>query len=114
MCRHGAGLALQVLLQGLRAAEQRPREHAVGPRRPLRPHQASQRLASRLAQELHVVKDRAELGRCASCSGGGGGPRLASCPHPQPPPTGRRLTGSLTASPAAPGCASTFFRSSSL
>ena len=64
VCCHGSGLPLQVLVQGLCAAEQGPRERALKPRSPLRPRQATQCLASSLAEELHVVEDHAELGRC--------------------------------------------------
>ena len=85
MCRHGSGLPLQVLIQGLHAAEQGAREHTLEPWSPLRPHQATQRLVSSLAQELHVVEDHAELGRCAGHVWVGS--RVVAPPHLLLPPT---------------------------
>lgn len=65
VCCHGAGLPLQVFIQGLCAAEQGAREPHLEPCIPLRPRQASQCLANDPAQELHIVEDHAELERCA-------------------------------------------------
>lgn len=65
MCCHGAGLPLQVFIQGLCAAEQGAREPPLKPCIPLGPCQASQCLANDPAQELHIVEDHAELERCA-------------------------------------------------
>lgn len=65
MCRHSAGLSLQVFIQGLCAAEQGARESPLESCIPLRPRQASQCLANNPAQELHIVEDHAELERCA-------------------------------------------------
>lgn len=88
VCRHGSGLPLQVLVQGLCAAEQGPWERALKPRSPLRPRQATQCLASSLAEELHVVEDHAELGRCDGHAWAGSGvvATLSLCPPLLHPP----------------------------
>ena len=58
---HRVGLPLQIIVQGLCAAEQGAGEHPLGPRGPLWPCQALQGLPSSLAHELHIVEDHAEL-----------------------------------------------------
>ena len=102
MCRHGSGLPLQVLVQGLCAAEQGPWECALQSCSPLRPHQATQCLASSLSEELHVIEDHTELGRCDGRAWAGSWV-VATLGLRPPTPVPPLLTGSLTASPAAPG-----------
>lgn len=102
VCRHGSGLPLQVLVQGLRAAEQGPWECALQSCSPLRPHQATQCLASSLSEELHVIEDHTELGRCDGRAWAGSWV-VATLGLRPPTPVPPLLTGSLTASPAAPG-----------
>lgn len=64
---HGLDLLLQVFVQGLRAAEQGPREPPFQRRGHLRPRQTPQSLPSSLAEKLHIVEHHAELGRQARC-----------------------------------------------
>lgn len=98
MRRHGVDLLLQVFVQGLCTAEQRAREHPLGPRGHLRPRQTPQRLPGSLAQELHVVENHTELGRRPTSGGrgrqAGGGPAPPR-PGPAPGPPGRSLARSL-------------------
>lgn len=106
---HSASLPLQVLVQGLCAVEQSARESSCEPRGPLWPCQASERLASSPAQELHVVEDHAELeGGATLCVLRGGGLvflwSYSGPTHPNPHPLpASPLTGSLTALPEALG-----------
>lgn len=79
---HGVDLLLQVLIQGLRTAEQRAWEAALQCRGRLRPRQPPQHLPRGLAEELHVVEDHTELGRRARC---GRAVPLASPAPPRPP-----------------------------
>lgn len=98
MRRHSVGLLLQVLVQGLRAAEQGAWEHPLEACGPLWPRQTPQRLPGSLAQEFHVVEDHTELGRCAR-HGWVGGPVVASCPLPPARQPAHRLAHCLACSP---------------
>lgn len=114
MCCHGVGLSLEIVIQGLYAAEERAGEHSLQATGPFGPCQASQRLPRSSAHQLDVVEHHTELGRygqrqLGSCQGSWGvTPPSHLSPYIQP------LTCSLTASPAAPGWVSTFFLNSSV